>query len=181
MVAVAHGQRRSRLRSYTHRTSRVPEIYAERAVTSSSPDTGVNLSVPPAPSSATARKVMQGNRSESSVERALRSELNRRGLRFRKHLAPIPGLRCRPDVVFTKRRLAVFVDGCFWHRCPQHGSAPKANSQWWRQKLDSNVARDRRNDEALTSAGWEVIRLWAHDSAEVMADVVERALASRGR
>lgn len=78
------------------------------------------LGAPPPASSATARKVMLGNRSESEIERALRRALHARGLRFRKHLTPEPGMRCRPDVVFTRARVAVFVDGCFWHRCPQH-------------------------------------------------------------
>ena len=94
-------------------------------------------SVPPAPppSSAQARSVMLGNRSESAPERALRSELHRRGSRFRKHASPIKGLRCRPDILFTRRRIAVFVDGCFWHRCPLHGSEPKVNGEWWQLKL----------------------------------------------
>jgi DNA mismatch endonuclease Vsr len=88
----------------------------------------VTVPPPPPPSSATAHKVMCGNSSDSGLERALRCALHRHGLRFRKHLAPIRGLRCRPDVVFTRARLAVFVDGCFWHRCPLHGSAPKGSS-----------------------------------------------------
>lgn len=138
-------------------------------------DLGDVPSVPraPAPSSATARKVMLGNRSESVIERNLRSALHRRGLRFRKHAAPVPGLRCRPDVVFPGARIAVFVDGCFWHRCPEHGSDPRANSAWWRLKLDANVARDRRNDAALAEAGWTVIRLWSHERLE---DMVERVV-----
>ena len=121
---------------------------------------------------------MLGNRSESAVERALRSELHRRGLRFRKHLAPLRGLRCKADVVFTRQRLAVFVDGCFWHRCPDHGSQPKSNAEWWRIKLDANVARDRRNDLALTEAGWTVLRFWAHIPVEEMAEKVSTALAT---
>ena len=134
--------------------------------------------VPPAPpaSSNRARKVMLGNRSESSVERELRSVLHKSGLRFRKHMAPLKGLRCKPDIVFPRRRIAVFVDGCFWHSCPQHRSAPKANSQWWRTKLEANVARDRRNDAALVHAGWTVLRFWTHQSIEDMADVVLRAV-----
>lgn len=134
-------------------------------------------SVPPAPppSSKRARNVMVGNRSESSPEIALRSELHRRGLRFRKHVAPLQGLRCKPDIVFTRKRLAVFVDGCFWHRCPEHRSEPKANGEWWRRKLDANVARDRRNDAALAGAGWTVLRLWTHEPIERM---VVRVLAA---
>jgi len=124
---------------------------------------------------------MLGNRRESAPERALRSLLHARGLRFRKDHAPLPGLRCRADLTFTRDRLVVFVDGCFWHRCPQHGSSPKANGAWWRSKLDGNVARDRRNDKALRAAGWTVLRLWAHESTEAMADVVQDALEEARR
>jgi DNA mismatch endonuclease (patch repair protein) len=131
---------------------------------------------PPAPSSPKARSVMLGNRSESRPERMVRSELHRRGMRFRKHAAPLPGLRCRADVVFTSARIAVFVDGCFWHRCPEHASEPKANSAYWRPKLDANVFRDRRNDAALAAAGWTVLRFWAHETPELIADAVEAAV-----
>jgi DNA mismatch endonuclease (patch repair protein) len=85
-------------------------------------------------------------------------------------------LRCKADVAFTKEKLAIFVDGCFWHRCPQHGSVPKANSHYWGPKLDANVARDRRNDEALQRAGWSVLRMWEHLATPQMADTVIRML-----
>jgi len=140
---------------------------------------GQVLRDPPPPSSPRARNVMLGNRSESERERELRSALHRRGHRFRKHYAPVTGLRCRPDIVFLSARLAVFVDGCFWHRCPMHGTEAKANGAWWRVKLDSNVARDRRNDAALARAGWRTIRLWAHEPLEVMIASVERAVFER--
>lgn len=137
---------------------------------------------PPAPSSPTARKVMLGNRSESGIERVVRSQLHRRGLRFRKHAQALPGLRCRPDIVFTKANVAVFVDGCFWHRCPVHGTSPKANASYWKPKLDANVARDRRNDAALASAGWTVLRFWAHQPVDEIVKtviaVVEASTAS---
>ncbi len=119
---------------------------------------------------------MQGNRSESELERALRRELHARGLRFRKHFAPVPGVRCRPDTVFTRRRVAVFVDGCFWHRCPQHGSQPKANSAWWQEKLDLNVKRVRRNDSQLAEQGWTVVRLWEHEPLQLMKERILEAL-----
>ncbi len=112
---------------------------------------------------------MQANRDESRPERALRSALHRRGLRFRKHATAVLGLRCRPDIVFPRANVAVFLDGCFWHRCPLHGTDPKANGEWWRVKLDANVARDRRNDEALRQAGWIVVRLWEHEELDEMA------------
>lgn len=120
---------------------------------------------------------MRGNRSESEMERELRSRLHRCGLRFRKHASPVRGLRCRVDILFTRKRIAVFVDGCFWHRCPFHGSEPKANGKWWKTKLDANVARDRRNDAALTAAGWRVLRFWAHDPVDGMVDRILAAVA----
>ena len=120
---------------------------------------------------------MQGNRStETRPEVALRSELHRRGLRFRKHRQVTPALRCRADVVFSKARVAVFVDGCFWHRCPEHLTDPRTNSSYWAAKLDRNVARDRRNDAALEAAGWLVVRVWEHESPSGAADRVEAAL-----
>lgn len=124
---------------------------------------------------------MLGNRSESEIERELRSQLHQRGLRFRKHFAPLPGLRCRPDVVFTRQRVAIFVDGCFWHRCPIHGTEPKANQSYWRPKLDANVARDRRNDALLAEAGWRVLRFWAHQPVDDIAHAVTRALSHADR
>ena len=119
---------------------------------------------------------MQGNRSDSAVERALRGELHRRGLRFRKHMSVLPGLRCRPDVVFTHARVAVFVDGCFWHVCPEHSTQSKANAAWWKAKLQGNVERDRRNDTALAQAGWTVVRVWEHECVGSMADRVQAAI-----
>jgi DNA mismatch endonuclease (patch repair protein) len=108
---------------------------------------------------------MQSNRGvDTRPEVALRSALHRRGLRFRKGMRP-PGteVRCRPDVIFPPARIAVFVDGCFWHRCPDHGTRPKTNAEYWQAKLDRNVARDRANDDALAAAGWRVVRVWEHE------------------
>jgi DNA mismatch endonuclease (patch repair protein) len=87
-------------------------------------------------------------------------------------------LRCRADIVFAGWRIAVFVDGCFWHRCPLHGSRPKANADWWQQKLGANVARDRRNNQALEAAGWQVLRFWTHEPVEAMANGVMRAVGA---
>ncbi len=76
-------------------------------------------------------------------------------------------------------RVAVFVDGCFWHRCPEHATHPRANGAWWREKLDANVARDRRNDDALTSAGWTVLRFWEHEAVTSIADEIEVVLNAK--
>lgn len=99
-------------------------------------------------------------RKDTGVERALRRELHRLGLRYRLHLRGLPGT---PDVALTRARIAVFVDGCFWHRCPEHGTSPKNNSAWWASKLDGNVARDRRKDLHLQELGWIPIHVWEHE------------------
>lgn len=121
---------------------------------------------------------MQANRRrDTGPELALRRELHRRGLRFRVDQRPLQGLRSKADIVFRSRRIAVFVDGCFWHACPEHGNLPKANRDWWRVKLDVNVARDRRNERALTEAGWRVIRVWEHEPIDIAADRIRAAVA----
>lgn len=120
---------------------------------------------------------MQGNRSSGTrPEVALRSELHRRGLRFRKHMQVVIGLRCKPDIVFPRAKVAVFVDGCFWHQCPEHRTDPRTNSAYWTAKLERNVARDRRNDIELQAAGWRVVRVWEHESPSSAADRVATAL-----
>ncbi len=137
--------------------------------------------VPPAPppSSPGVRAVMQGNRArDTSPERDLRRELHRRGLRYRVHARPASDLPCRADIVFPRAKLAVFVDGCFWHRCPRHGTSPRVNSLYWQAKLDRNVRRDRKNDRLLDAAGWVVLRIWEHEDTVGAADKVEKALGA---
>jgi len=116
--------------------------------------------------------MLANRRRDTGPELALRRELHRRGLRFRVDHPPLRSLRCRADIVFTRQQIAVFVDGCFWHACPHHGNLPKANRDWWRAKLEVNVARDRRNDRALLDAGWHVIRVWEHEPTASAADRV---------
>jgi DNA mismatch endonuclease, patch repair protein len=129
-------------------------------------------SAPPA-SSADARKRMKANRSrDTAPEMALRRELHRRGYRFRVDRAPVSSLRCRADLVFSRVQVAVFVDGCFWHGCPEHMSWPKANRDWWKTKISATVARDRRNDAVLRAAGWTVLRVWEHHSPQLAAELV---------
>jgi DNA mismatch endonuclease (patch repair protein) len=133
---------------------------------------------PPA-SSAAARAVMRGNRSqETRPERALRSVLHRRGLRFRKHYALLPSGRCRADIAFPRPRVAIFVDGCFWHGCPDHGSKPRTNSLYWHAKIERNVARDREQNALLSEAGWQIVRIWEHEDPATAADLVQGVLAS---
>jgi DNA mismatch endonuclease (patch repair protein) len=110
-------------------------------------------------------------RVSSGPEVALRRELHRRGLRFRSNLGTLPG---RPDIAFTRARLAVFVDGCFWHRCPEHGVMPRNNREWWQAKLDRNVERDHEKDRALTTMSWTPLHVWEHESVQAAADRIER-------
>ncbi|MBA3744494.1 DNA mismatch endonuclease Vsr [Sporichthya sp.] len=119
-------------------------------------------------------------RSGTAPEIALRRELHRRGRRFRVDVKlDVDGLRRRRvDVVFTRSRVAVFVDGCFWHVCPDHATTPRANRDWWAAKLAGNVRRDRDTDDRLAAAGWAVVRVWEHEATADAADRVDTALAS---
>jgi DNA mismatch endonuclease (patch repair protein) len=106
----------------------------------------------------------------------LRRELHRLGLRYRVNL-PLPGLpRRRADLTFTRQKVVVFVDGCFWHGCPEHATFPKRNATWWETKLQRNRARDRETDQYLFTLGWRVVRVWEHEPAEVAAGRVRDAL-----
>jgi DNA mismatch endonuclease, patch repair protein len=118
-------------------------------------------------------------RRDTLPERAIRSELHCRGLRFRVDRAPVPGLRSRADIVFGPTRVAVYVDGCFWHSCPEHGTRPKANAEWWEQKLNRNQERDRETDRVLREQGWKVVRIWEHEDPAAAADRVEAAVRDR--
>jgi DNA mismatch endonuclease (patch repair protein) len=114
----------------------------------------------------TARRMSLQARSDTRPEVAIRSALHACGLRFRVSY-PVPGLaRCSIDIAFPRRRLAVFVDGCFWHGCPVHASWPKSNAERWAMKLEGNQARDRRVDAHLTERGWTVVRVWEHEDPQ---------------
>jgi DNA mismatch endonuclease (patch repair protein) len=119
---------------------------------------------------------------DTAAETALRSLLHRRGLRFRVHYA-LPSLRRRADIAFPRLRIAVFVDGCFWHGCPEHGTWPKQNADWWRAKIEMNQRRDADTDAKLEAQGWQVVRVWEHDATETaavaIADVVQERAAAR--
>jgi DNA mismatch endonuclease (patch repair protein) len=131
-------------------------------------------------SSEATRASMLGNRSrDTSPELALRRLLHAKGLRYRVHARPLADLRRTADIVFRPARVAVFVDGCFWHRCPEHGTSPKSNSTYWSPKLDRNVERDRETDEVLRSSGWLVIRAWEHEDPSTVATRVARAVRRR--
>lgn len=120
---------------------------------------------------------MRGNRrSGTKPEVRVRSLLHRRGLRFRKDMRlDLPDGRVRPDIVFPRAKVAVFIDGCFWHGCPDHSAPPRVNQWYWGPKLQRNRERDGNNDRALHSAGWLIIRAWEHEPAEAIADAVASA------
>lgn len=127
----------------------------------------------PAPlDEATSARLARQPRSSTKPELALRRELHRRGLRYRVNHPGLPG---RPDIALTRAKIAVFVDGCFWHRCPQHGTMPRNNRDWWQAKLDRNVARDRAKDTALADLGWTAMHVWEHEAPAAAADRIAAA------
>lgn len=118
-------------------------------------------------------------RQDTAPEVSLRKELHRRGFRYRV-VFPVPGVPRRSiDIAFTKAKLAVFLDGCYWHGCPDHGTRPKANAEWWRSKLAANRERDVDTDNLLEHAGWTVLRIWEHVDPIDAADCVTVALRGR--
>jgi DNA mismatch endonuclease (patch repair protein) len=118
---------------------------------------------------------------DTAPEMTLRSELHRRGFRYRVDRAPVADVRSRADLVFGPTQVAVYVDGCFWHSCPEHGTSPKANADFWQRKLDRNRERDAETNRLLESRGWQVIRVWEHEDPAKAADRVEAAVESRLR
>ncbi|WP_438310275.1 very short patch repair endonuclease [Streptomyces sp. HUAS TT3] len=133
-------------------------------------------------SSAANRRSMLGNRNrDTAPERALRSLVHAAGLRYRVAAKPLPGMRRTADLVFRPTRVAVFVDGCFWHGCPEHFVPPKTNPDYWREKIGKNVQRDRDTDTRLAEVGWLVLRFWEHESPAASSAVVCAAVESRRR
>ncbi|MFC9736714.1 very short patch repair endonuclease [Streptomyces noursei] len=134
-------------------------------------------------SSAARRRNMQAIRSrDTTPERALRSLVHAAGLRYRVAAKPLPGMRRTADLLFRPTRVAVFIDGCFWHGCPEHFVAPRTNPDYWNEKISRNVQRDRDTDARLAAEGWLVLRFWEHQpaascAAEVVAAVQERRQA----
>jgi DNA mismatch endonuclease, patch repair protein len=127
--------------------------------------------IPPPPSSENARLTMKANRRrDTSIELAVRRRLHAAGLRYRVDYAADPSdRRRRADIVFTRARLVVFIDGCFWHGCPEHFTMPKSNVDYWRHKIERNVERDRDSVARLEAAGWSVLRFWEHQAPDDVA------------
>ncbi len=122
---------------------------------------------------------MRANRGrDTGPEMALRRALHARGRRFFVNRRPVKNLRRTADIVFPRAHLAVFVDGCFWHGCPEHHTMARTNAAYWRAKVETNRSRDRETVQLLTQQGWTVLRLWEHVSLDDAVAQVEGALVS---
>ena len=131
-------------------------------------------------SSARARNVMRGNRfRDTRPELAVRSAVHRRGLRYRVAARPIPGVRRSADLVFASARVAVFVDGCFWHGCPEHYVPSLSNQEYWAEKIAGNRTRDADTDAKFLAHGWLPLRIWAHEDPEEAADTIAKIVRER--
>lgn len=127
----------------------------------------------------TSRRMSGQASKDTRIELRLRQLLHGRGLRYRVHVRPVPRLRRVADVVFSRSQVAVFVDGCFWHGCPVHGTWPKRNAAFWREKIRGNVQRDRATDQTLAEAGWLPVRVWEHENLDAAAERIEALVRGR--
>jgi DNA mismatch endonuclease (patch repair protein) len=150
-----------------------------RRVTHPPPDVAAKPKPYPAAASEGRSRNMRANRrTDTKPEVTLRKELHRLGYRYRKDLPIVlDGVRVRPDIVFTKRKVAIFVDGCFWHVCPQHGRQPTSNEWYWAPKLRRNMSRDQLVTKALEDAGWRVVRIWEHVPLRDAISAIEAAIS----
>lgn len=124
------------------------------------------------PSEAVRRQMQSQKTSGTRVELDVRRRLHALGYRYRVNRRPLPDYRFRGDIVWAGRRLVVFLDGCFWHGCPAHGTTPKSNTEWWKSKIQTNQDRDRRADRILRDHGWTVLRFWEHDDVDAIVRAV---------
>ncbi|MFE9001838.1 very short patch repair endonuclease [Streptomyces sp. NPDC007875] len=129
-------------------------------------------------SSESRRRNMQAIRSrDTKPEKLIRRLVHAQGLRYRVSAKPLPDLRRTADMVFRPAKVAVFIDGCYWHGCPEHYVPPKTNSGYWSGKVAGNIARDRDTDQRLAKAGWTVLRFWEHESAHSCALAIAATVA----
>lgn len=131
-------------------------------------------------SSETVRKTMQGNRGrDTKAELAVRRLVHARGLRYRVNARPEQDLRRTADLLFTRVRVAVFIDGCYWHGCPDHFSMPATNLDYWRSKIGRNRLRDVETTALLEGRGWTVLRFWEHEEPALVANSIIETVRSR--
>ena len=134
----------------------------------------------PKPSSKAALNRMKAAKPrDTAPEKALRLKLHKNGLRYRIDVRPIKSLNRRADIVFRSAKVAVFVDGCFWHGCPKHGTHAKANAEFWENKIKRNQERDAETNQLLKKAGWKVIRVWEHESPEKASVKIQKIVLQR--
>jgi DNA mismatch endonuclease, patch repair protein len=136
---------------------------------------------PPPSSPEALRRMQMTRRRDTAAEIALRRVLHARGLRYRIDREILIGMRRRADIVFVTAKVAVFVDGCFWHSCPRHKTSPKANAAWWAAKLAENRRRDAHTNRRLRGAGWRVERVWEHEVPAAAAARIARVVRVRSR
>ena len=120
-------------------------------------------------------------REGTGAELTLRDALDSYDLTYEVDAQPLPDLRRRADMLFRREKIAVFVDGCFWHSCPIHGSQAKSNARFWAEKIERNVERDRDTDRRLTAASWNVIRIWEHEDPLKAAETIESLIRRKQR
>lgn len=120
---------------------------------------------------------MKANRSQDTgPEIIVRKLIHAMGLRYRKNVRPVPSLRRTADIVFPRHRVAVFIDGCFWHGCPEHYRQPRVNAEYWTAKISGNRKRDTATDKTLTEANWRVLRFWEHEDPVEVAETIRMAI-----
>jgi DNA mismatch endonuclease, patch repair protein len=133
-------------------------------------------------SSPRVRASMRSNKPrDTRPELALRKAMHRLGLRYRVSMRPLPDVRRTADVIFTRAKVAVFLDGCFWHGCPEYHTVAITNADYWAEKVRHNRRHDVETDELLTRSGWQVIRIWEHEDAATAAERVAKAVRARTR
>jgi DNA mismatch endonuclease (patch repair protein) len=133
----------------------------------------------PAPSSVAALRRMKAVKPRDTVpEKALRQELYKKGLRYRVDARLIKDMNRRADIVFRSVKVAVFVDGCFWHGCPKHGTQAKANAEFWKNKIKRNQERDAETNKLLKKAGWKVVRVWEHENPEKVSQNIYKLITN---
>ena len=134
----------------------------------------------PRPSSEVASRRMQSvGQRDTAAEMEIRRRVHAKGLRYRVNHPVLQKPRRTADLAFTKAHVAVLVDGCFWHGCPEHGTSSKSNVKFWREKIEANKKRDMDTNERLEAAGWKVIRFWEHEDPERAADTIVRTVRER--